>query len=407
MKYILTDLVKGDYGGVNPPITLDNLFELDGTEYTPPTPIEPSNRNIEIPSDVVSMAHRGMFGWNNAPENSIDSAIMAVRAGFDIGEFDVQPTSDGKFIVMHDLTINRTMRMADYSAISGTVSVSSTSFADLRSNYVLTSASTYMRKPIPTLTEVLKVYRNSGVVPLIEMKTGAFTNPLIKSFYEECCEVMGVDNFILQSFNFPYLVYLRSIAPNCPIWFLSSTALSAPNKAIVLANKPSAVFQKVSSITEAGVKDLLSLGVPTYPYTAKAIDYTSLIEKGVMGYCTEEIAPSTFNKESIQNYNNESDNWSSINVDGTVSSGVLVLNTGQKATRVAGSDTLKVGGYSIIIEYEGNITLTATNLTQSYNSGGEVKRIEVRMLTKVNPTFTIEALANSKLYNLHYKLIRY
>jgi glycerophosphoryl diester phosphodiesterase len=56
-------------------------------------------------------AHRG--GYENdfkdkAPENSIANIQNAINHGFDIYETDIQRTSDGKFIIMHDPTIDRT-----------------------------------------------------------------------------------------------------------------------------------------------------------------------------------------------------------------------------------------------------------------------------------------------------------
>lgn len=60
---------------------------------------------------ILIAAHRG--GYENdfkdkAPENSIANIQNAINHGFDIYESDIQRTSDGKFIIMHDPTIDRT-----------------------------------------------------------------------------------------------------------------------------------------------------------------------------------------------------------------------------------------------------------------------------------------------------------
>ena len=46
--------------------------------------------------------------WIYSVENSTDALKNAIRSGVDIAETDVRLTKDGKIIMMHDATINRT-----------------------------------------------------------------------------------------------------------------------------------------------------------------------------------------------------------------------------------------------------------------------------------------------------------
>lgn len=55
---------------------------------------------------VLVAAHRG--DWRNFPENSIPGVWSCIEGGVDIVEVDVQETRDGKFVLMHDATVNRT-----------------------------------------------------------------------------------------------------------------------------------------------------------------------------------------------------------------------------------------------------------------------------------------------------------
>lgn len=55
---------------------------------------------------VFVAAHRG--DWRNAPENSLPAIENAIKMGVDIVEVDVQRTKDGQFILMHDVTLDRT-----------------------------------------------------------------------------------------------------------------------------------------------------------------------------------------------------------------------------------------------------------------------------------------------------------
>ncbi|HJT72735.1 MAG TPA: glycerophosphodiester phosphodiesterase family protein [Chitinophaga sp.] len=54
---------------------------------------------------VLVTAHRG--DWRNAPENSIQGLNNCIAMGVDIAEFDLKKTKDGKLIIMHDNTIDR------------------------------------------------------------------------------------------------------------------------------------------------------------------------------------------------------------------------------------------------------------------------------------------------------------
>ncbi len=67
---------------------------------------------------VFVVAHRG--DWRNAPENSLSALERAVDMGVDMVEIDIQQTKDGKFVLMHDRSIDRTTTgqglVADYTA---------------------------------------------------------------------------------------------------------------------------------------------------------------------------------------------------------------------------------------------------------------------------------------------------
>ena len=55
---------------------------------------------------VFVIMHRG--DWRNFPENSKGAILSSVRLGADIVELDVHMTKDGRFILNHDRTLDRT-----------------------------------------------------------------------------------------------------------------------------------------------------------------------------------------------------------------------------------------------------------------------------------------------------------
>ena len=57
--------------------------------------------------DYVFVAmHRG--DWRNFPENSKGAILSSIRLGADIVELDVHMTKDGRFVLNHDNTFDRT-----------------------------------------------------------------------------------------------------------------------------------------------------------------------------------------------------------------------------------------------------------------------------------------------------------
>ena len=115
-------------------------------------------------------AHRGC--WSKiCPENSIPAVARAAQHGYMGIECDVKMTADGKMVIMHDKTINRTCRNAsDYSKIEGKVNVSDLTFKELRRNYVLASPNADFRMPIPTLKELLMACKMHNIVPMLHSK---------------------------------------------------------------------------------------------------------------------------------------------------------------------------------------------------------------------------------------------
>ena len=70
--------------------------------------IEDLRKNLEDShnKEIMVVAHRG--DWRNAPENSLQAIQNCIDMGVDMVEIDVRETKDGKLVLMHDETIDRT-----------------------------------------------------------------------------------------------------------------------------------------------------------------------------------------------------------------------------------------------------------------------------------------------------------
>lgn len=127
--------------------------------------------------DIMAVAHRGCWLKDGKEfyinENCPAGVRMARRFGYPAIECDVKYTADSVMVIMHDKTINRTMRLADgYGEIPEPVKVSETTFEELRTKYVLASTDPSLRLPIPTLEEELTACKEEGIIAMLHSTIG-------------------------------------------------------------------------------------------------------------------------------------------------------------------------------------------------------------------------------------------
>ena len=153
-------------------------------------------------------AHRGCHLDGLIPENSVAGIEMAARFGYPAVEIDVKYTLDSILVVMHDGTINRTMRLADgYGEIPVPVRVSETPFEELQAKYVLASDDPAQRRPIPTLVEMLDACKRCGIHPVLHSQ--------IEASYMLAQAMMG-DDWTCFTHLFDRVAFARSLS-NCKI----------------------------------------------------------------------------------------------------------------------------------------------------------------------------------------------
>jgi glycerophosphoryl diester phosphodiesterase len=103
--------------------------------------------------DILTIAHRGF--WKITAENSIASVRAAIAHGVDMIEIDTQATRDGKLVVIHDETLDRTT--------TGTGVVSEIPFATVRKALLKAGeggeTAAITEECVPTLEEILEEAR--------------------------------------------------------------------------------------------------------------------------------------------------------------------------------------------------------------------------------------------------------
>jgi len=110
----------------------------------------PADKNIMV------TAHRG--DWRNAPENSLQGYQYAIDMGVDVIEIDLNTTSDGVIVIMHDWTIDRTT--------DGQGKPSDYTLAELKKFHLKNGSGRVTKQTIPTLEEVMLLAKGKVLVNL-------------------------------------------------------------------------------------------------------------------------------------------------------------------------------------------------------------------------------------------------
>lgn len=149
----------------------------------------------------MMVAHRGLSSLY--PQNSVPAFEAAAEYGFDGYEFDIHTTKDGKWVVIHDNTVDA---MTD-----GTGEVNSFTFEEIR-KLKLDSGNgieNYENLLIPTLEEALDIFAEHGIIPVIEIKN---CDVQYLPDLKETLESYGLsDKAIIISFTKEYLEVYREL----------------------------------------------------------------------------------------------------------------------------------------------------------------------------------------------------
>lgn len=160
-------------------------------------------------NELEVIAHRG-FSYV-APENTIASFTEAFNNDFDSLETDVQITSDGQAVCIHDRTLNRTT--------NGIGNVSDTTLSDVKNLDASKVNSFYSPSYIPTFKEYLDICKIKSRFIYPEIKSyrtiediKIMTDLIVLNGFENKC--------VLQSFKFGDLEKVRTLNDNITLGFL-------------------------------------------------------------------------------------------------------------------------------------------------------------------------------------------
>ena len=165
------------------------------------------------PAGAQVIAHRGDSA--HAPEDTLSAFQGAVQSGADWLEMDVQRTRDGRLVVIHDATVDRTT--------DGSGNVADLTFDEIRSLKIGDG------ERVPTFDEAIRLAKAAGVGLFPEAKSGG-QDPGI---YTEMVAALQQEGYlpqtILQSFDHQGLEAIAGANPGliaCPLYGLWHLSLS-------------------------------------------------------------------------------------------------------------------------------------------------------------------------------------
>ena len=236
-------------------------------------------------SIVRSVNHRG---YNTiAPENTIPAFKLSKTMGFDYVETDVQFTSDGVPVLLHDTTINRTGRNPDGSAIETTTYLASLTFAQTQEyDFGIWKSADYAGTKLPKFEDFIKLCKNIGLTPYIELKNDvAMTQAQVESLVDivkSCGMIKGV---VWISFSEVLLGYVKNYDNAAKLGFLVKSVSSGNiTKANALKTTDNEVFidSKYSTVDSTAVGLCVTADIPLEVWTVN-VDSTII---GLNAYIT-------------------------------------------------------------------------------------------------------------------------
>jgi glycerophosphoryl diester phosphodiesterase len=169
------------------------------------------------------IAHRGASA--HAPENTLTAFQMALDAGAEGVEFDVQLSRDGIPVVIHDTSLERTgllrEKVADLTANElGRIDVGSW----FNKKYPKRAKPDFTEQTVPTLVQVLKLLEPTKGLIYIELKCArADCAPLVKAVCDIIRDSRQLSQMIVKSFKLAAIPVVNYHLPE-----VQTAALFAP-----------------------------------------------------------------------------------------------------------------------------------------------------------------------------------
>ncbi len=236
--------------------------------------------------EITLTAHRGLSAVE--PENTLPAFKAACTAGYDYVEFDIEPTSDGKWIVMHDDSLKRTT--------NGFGKANKRSYADISRLKIDNGANIdkYTDLRIPTFEQTMELLDEyyPETRPMVEIKSigEPQIDSLVEFFKEYAAEGKST---IVISFSMEILDRLYKECPEQTYWLLTSELSDEALEFCKEHGNMRAAFNANSSKnTDSRINAYIAADIPLAAWTIDEPETLKrLYDLGIRYFTTNRITP--------------------------------------------------------------------------------------------------------------------
>lgn len=246
---------------------------------------ENSRELVYINPNIKAIAHRGYS--TVAPENTLSAYKLAKQMGFDYVECDITQTSDGVVVLLHDDSVDRTS--------NGSGAITSMTYAEVKVlDFGSWKSSEYTGERIPTLEEFIKLCKNLGLHPYIEIKSTAnFTSDQINSIVATVKRngMQGKVTYISTAET--RLGYVKNADPKARLGLVraneSCISELTISQALALKNDTNEVFIDVdyTKLNEESIQRAITNDFPVEAWTVPASAIPA-IDPYITGYTSDD-----------------------------------------------------------------------------------------------------------------------
>jgi glycerophosphoryl diester phosphodiesterase len=264
------------------------------------TTTEPSTTTTAVASTAaIAIAHRGASGY--APEHTFAAYDLAIEQGADYIEQDLQLTSDGVLVDLHDDTLDRTAR-GPADACTGPVTTKTAAqltACDMGSWFNEANPDeadpAFVGLELPTLRGLFDRY-GSDVRYYIETKSPDAQPGMEEALLELLDEVGlghpsdGSRQVIIQSFSPDSLRRIHSMRPELPLVQLLPLAAKPVDPAVLddIGEYAIGIGPASANVDEALVAAAHERCLDVHPYTVDdPVEMSRLLDAGVDGMFTD------------------------------------------------------------------------------------------------------------------------
>ncbi len=230
---------------------------------------------------VMLIAHRGAS--KAMPENTLPAFQEAQAAFVDLIELDYRHTKDGRPVVIHDETLDRTTdAVARWGGAD--IRVASRTLDDIRQlDAGLWFDKRFRNTRVPTLEGAVSIIELEALA-LIERKSGD-----AKTLVDWLRTTGRLNSVVVQAFDWTFLAQCRALAPDLAIGALGREAATDDDLRTLRSFGAVAVGWRAKDLDAARIKRFHANGQKVWAYTVNDPEAAKkLITAGVDGIITDD-----------------------------------------------------------------------------------------------------------------------